>query len=199
MSLQIKQSPFFWSKLMKNIGVTLFREDILDIPDFNFPEGFRVRNFKPGEGNIWTRIQRAAEPFFEIEDNLFKKQFGEHLDQLPDRSFFVITEDGHEVGSITAWWYNNWRDKDWGLIHWVAVHPDYQGRGICKAMMTVAMNRLKQDHDRAMLNTSTGRVAAIKVYLDFGFKPDMQKDNSREAWSNFYSVLPHPALKEYDL
>lgn len=181
---------------MKNIGVTMIRETMEDIPDIPFPEGFGVRNYRPGEGHIWTRIQRAAEPFFEIEDNLFEREFGNYLKEMEDRSFFIITEDGEEVGTITAWWNSDWQGKDWGLIHWIAIHPNYQGRGLAKPAMTVAMKRLKQSHHRCLLNTSTGRIVAIKVYLDFSFYPYLERDNSQEAWSEVASVLKHPILKK---
>jgi len=182
---------------MKNIGVRMLREHMENIPDVPFPEGFSVRTFRPGEGHIWTRIQQAAEPFFEIKDDLFHREFGENLPVMEDRSFFVITDDGEEVGTITAWWNSNLRNEEWGLIHWVAVHPDYQGRGLAKPAMTVAMKRLKQSHERAMLSTSSGRIIAIKVYLDFGFCPDLEAENSQEAWSEVASVLAHKTLKEY--
>ena len=182
---------------MKNIGVTMIRENMENIPKIPFPEGFDFRNYRPGEGHIWTRIQKAAEPFFGIGDDLFNREFGNNLKELEDRSFFVITESGEEVGTITAWWNPDWRGKEWGLIHWVAIHPDYQGRGLAKPAMTVAMERLKRSHKRAHLNTSTGRIAAIKVYLDFGFHPDFEKENSQEAWSELASILKHPTLGEY--
>ena len=66
-------------------------------------------------------------------------------------------------------------------------------------MMTVAMERLKQSHERCFLGTSTGRIAAIKVYLDFGFTPDLSVENSREAWTEVASVLEHPILEEFKL
>ena len=182
---------------MKNIDVRMIREHMENIPDIPFPEGFSARNLRPGEGHIWTRIQRAAETFFEIRDDLFQREFGKNLPALENRSFFVITDDGEEVGAITAWWIPHWRGKEWGMIHWVAVHPDYQGRGLAKPAMTVAMKRLKQSHDRAMLGTSTGRIVAIKVYLDFGFRPDLEANKSQEAWKEVASVLSHPTLEEY--
>ena len=78
-----------------------------------------------------------------FKDDLFQREFGKNLPALEDRSFFVITDDGEEIGSITAWWRPDWRGKEWGMIHWVAIHPDYQGRGLAKPAMTVAMKRLK--------------------------------------------------------
>jgi GNAT superfamily N-acetyltransferase len=180
---------------MKNYSVKMIREHIDNIPNIPVPEGFSIRNYCPGEGHIWTRIQRAAEPFLEIEDDLFDREFGHNLKAMEDRSFFLVADEGKEIGAITAWWNPDWKDGEWGQIHWVAVHPDYQGRGLSKPMMSVAMKRLKQFHDRCFLGTSTRRIVAIKVYLDFGFYPDLESENSREAWVEVASVLEHPILK----
>jgi GNAT superfamily N-acetyltransferase len=182
---------------MQDIGITMIREHMENIPEITFPEGFGIRNYRPGEGHIWMRIQRAAEKFIKVEDDLFDQEFGRNLKELEDRSFFVVTDDGEEVGTITAWWSPDWRGKEWGLIHWLAIHPDYQGRGLSKPAMTVAMERLRQSHDRAFLSTSTGRIIAVKVYLDFGFYPDLEAENSQAAWEAVASVLAHPVLKEY--
>jgi len=59
------------------------------------------------------------------------------------------------------------------------------------------MKRLKQSHERCLLNTATGRIAAVKVYLDFGFYPDLERENSQEAWEEVASILEHPILREY--
>jgi RimJ/RimL family protein N-acetyltransferase len=184
---------------MENHSVTMVRENMNDIPEIPFPEGYGIRYFRSGEGYIWTRIQKAAEPFFSIEDSLFNREFGDHLNEMPDRSFFVINNKEEEIGTITAWWKNNWKGKDWGMIHWVAIHPQHQRRGLAKSAMSVAMKRLKRSHDRCMLNTSTGRIAAIKVYLDFGFQPYIDSEEKHKAWRQLASVLEHPTLKKMQL
>jgi GNAT superfamily N-acetyltransferase len=179
---------------VKNLNVIMVRDTMDDIPAYPFPKGFNIRRYRQGEGNIWTRIQRAAEPFGEINDDLFQCEFGRDIDSLEDRSFFLITELGNEIGTITSWWQPNWKNSEWGQIHWVAIHPDFHGRGLAKPMMSVAMKRLQQSHIRSFLRTSTGRIAAIKVYLDFGFLPDMDAENSQEAWQEVASHIKHPSL-----
>ncbi|NKB70599.1 MAG: GNAT family N-acetyltransferase [Candidatus Latescibacteria bacterium] len=184
---------------MENHSVTMLRPHMDEIPQIPFPAGYSTRLYRPGEGRLWTAIQRAAEKLFPIEDDLFDNQFKRDYAALEDRSFFIIDGDQRTVGTITAWWEPDWRDGDWGQIHWVAIHPQYQGKGLAKPAMTVAMNRLAQSHKRAFLGTSSGRPAALKVYLDFGFVPDLSKPDSREAWAYIKSVLPHPALAAHDL
>ena len=166
------------------------RENMENIPQFAIPDGFAIRNYRRNEGHIWTRIQRAAEPYIDIDDGLFMREFKRDLSAMEDRSFYLTTDTGEEIGTITAWW----QAEGWGQIHWVAICPAYQGRGLSKPMMSVAMERLKQSHDRCFLDTSTRRIPAIKRYLDFGFIPDGSRENSREAWREVASVLEHPLL-----
>ena len=93
-------------------------------------------------------------------------------------------------------------NEDWGRIHWVCIVPQHQRKGLCRPMMTAAMNRLKAlGHERAILGTQTPRLVAIKVYLDFGFVPDLGDDapgaaggESRRAWRLVKQELSHPGL-----
>ena len=175
----------------------MIRENMENIPNFPIPDGFAIRNYRRNEGHIWTRIVKAAEPYIDIDDGLFDREFGHHLSVMADRSFYLTTDTGEEIGTTTAWW----QDVDgevWGQIHWVAVHPDYQGQGLSKPLMSVAMARLKQSHERCFLGTSTGRIPAVKVYLDFGFIPDLSHENAQEAWTEVASVLEHPLLTRFE-
>lgn len=184
--------------IMKNYSVRMIRENMDNIPQFPIPEGYTIRNYRPNEEHIWTRILKSAEPYMEIDDGLFDREFGQNLSVMEDRSFYLTTDAGEEIGTTTAWWQDI-NGEVWGQIHWVAIHPDYQGHGLSKPMMTVAMERLKQSHERCFLGTSTGRIAAIKVYLDFGFTPDLSVENSREVWTEVASVLEHPILEAFKL
>jgi GNAT superfamily N-acetyltransferase len=163
------------------------------------PPGYRFRSYQPGDDVAWTALHLAAEPYVQVTPELWIRQFSRDEDALADRMFFLETLDGQVVGSITAWW-----DKDRhnpaerGRIHWVVVHPAHQRRGLSKPMMTRAMQRLAESHPSAMLDTSTGRIWAIKVYLDFGFYPDPRqlaaKPEVLVAWQAVQAQLRHPLL-----
>jgi hypothetical protein len=62
-------------------------------------------------------------------------------------------------------------------------------------MLAHALKQMAQWHDRAFLGTQTKRLAAIKIYLDFGFVPDMRYPGAEEAWREVRANLDHPVLR----
>lgn len=185
----------------KNVEVTMVRDNFTDVPQVELPAGYRFRMYHEGDDQTWTDLHLAAEPFVNVTPELFEKQFAPGMDLLSQRMFFIETDDGVPAGSITAWWEKE-RDRpgERGRIHWVVVHPDHQGKRISKAMMTLAMARLSDYYDQAMLGTSSGRPIAIKVYLDFGFRPDENESTNEEivqAWRELNEQLHHPTLDSY--
>ena len=166
----------------ENLSVGMYRPHMRDIPQFSFPDGYGVRALRPEDGPVWTDAQRDAEHWLEITDDLFQSEFGFDLEALAWRSFFIVNAQGAAVGAISAWYDRDIRGLDYGRIHWVCLRPAYRGLGLIKPAMTHAMNVLAQWHERAYLGTSTARVPAIKVYLDFGFLPDMALPGAEKAW-----------------
>ena len=182
--------------------VKMVREHLEDIPCHTLPSGYKFRTYRNGDAAVWTALHVAAEPFFNIAPELFMQQFGEGIELLPSRMFFVETTEGQPVGSITAWWeIDRYSPGERGRIHWVVVHPEHQGQGIAKAMMTKALHAMRVSHDRAMLTTSAGRPIAVKIYLDFGFRPDPgELENTEYAglWEQVLAKLEYPTWQELD-
>ncbi len=187
-----------------NVSVHMVRDDIADFPIYELPHGYRFRTYREGDHVTWTDLHMAGDPYIKVKDvpELFWRDFGNDLDALPDRMYFVETDEGEAVGTITAWW-DRVRDNpgEAGRIHWVLVHPTHQGRGLSKPMMTRAMQRLAESHPSALLGTSTGRIWALKVYLDFGFHPDPEEMAAKpevvEGWRAVQARLNHPLLAQY--
>ncbi len=182
-----------------DVHVNMARDSLAGIPVHTLPAGYRLRTYRPGDEEVWTAIQRAAETFFEIKDDLFERQFGGNRAALPGRMFFVETEAGRTVASASAWWeHDQNHPDDRGRVHWVVVHPEHQRRGLTKPLLTQVMRRLAQEHTRAMLGTSTARLWAVKCYLDFGFYPEpaeLADPKILDAWRSVQDVLRHPALE----
>lgn len=179
--------------------VYMVRPHLRDIPVVPLPPGFRIRTMRPDDGALWTDIWRDAEPFMEIGRDLFQEQFGHDLRALTWRGFIVEDERGVGVATITAWYHRTFKGEDYGMIHWVAVRRAYWGRGLGKAMLSHALRQMAQWHKQAFLGTQTKRLAAIKLYLDFGFMPDLENDGAQEAWREVKTNLHHPVLERLDL
>lgn len=181
---------------MEFIQVVMVRPDLADLPQHELPAGYALRLYRPGDKRSWLRIQRRAERFLDITGKTFDANFGDDLPAMEKRSFFLVSPDGRDIGTTTAWYDRNYAGKAWGRVHWVAIVPEFQGRGLAKPMLSAVMNRMKAlGHRRAVLGTQTPRLPAIKVYLDFGFRPDMTTADADRAWRLVRERLPHPALK----
>lgn len=177
------------------IDITMVRPNLDDIPQYELPDGFSIRTMRPDDVGLWNDIWRDAEPFFTVDEHLFENQFGHDQQATQWRTFIVEDERGVAVGTTSAWYNRNFKGEDYGQIHWVAVRQAYWGRGLGKAMMTHALNEMAKWHDRAFLGTQTKRIPAIKVYLDFGFVPDLERPGAVVAWQQVKEQLNHPVLE----
>jgi len=177
------------------VAVTMIREHLRDLPRWLLPEGFCLRAFRTGDRRTWMDLQRRSEPNITITDRHFDHDLGTNLPAMTRRCLFLVSPDGEDIGTITAWYLRSFHGQRWGRIHWVAIVPECRGRGLAKGMMTAAMNRLRElGHRRAMLVTHTVRTVAIRTYLNFGFIPDLSLPGAIEAWQSVRRELAHPAL-----
>jgi GNAT superfamily N-acetyltransferase len=166
--------------------IVMVRQNLEGTPDFPCPAGFSLRWFQPGDRENWLRIHLAADCLQPISEALFAEQFGSHADLLPQRQCYLLAPDGQPIGTASAWFNDDFENRRFGRVHWVAVVPGYQGRGLAKPLMSTICHRLRElGHDCAYLTTSTARLAAIKLYLRFGFMPLIKTLADVEAWKAF--------------
>ncbi|MGC9349475.1 MAG: GNAT family N-acetyltransferase [Anaerolineae bacterium] len=178
--------------------VMMVRPHLDRIPHVPFPEGFTIRPMRLDEAGLWTDIWRDAEEFSDFGPDVFHRQFGQDLPAMQWRSFIVENERGVAVATITVWYDRTFKGEDYGQIHWVAVRRSVWGKGIGKAMLSYALEQMAQWHDRAFLGTQTKRLAAIKIYLDFGFVPDLEPPGAVKAWREVKENLDHPVLNRIE-
>jgi GNAT superfamily N-acetyltransferase len=167
-----------------NLPVQMVRPDLRGLPTYPLPSGFSMCPFRPGDETPWVHVIRASETFFEVKDSLFGEQFGADLPGAMKRVLFVVDEATGSPVATTAAWYGEGEYAGWGRVHWVAVLPEYQARGLGRGMISHTLALLSGlGHERAYLKTSTGRTAAIKLYLRCGFVPDLTADDgAMDAW-----------------
>ena len=183
------------SNKLASHSINMIRPHMRMIPKVAFPPGFGIRPMKLDEAALWTDIERAAEGSPNgVPDDLFHREFGHDQQAIPQRCFIIVNETGDGVGTISAWYDPDFRGQDYGRIHWVAVRRTYQQRGLGKAGLSFALHRLAEWHERSYLITQTHRLPAIKLYLNFGFLPDLVPEGAIEHWRQVQSQLEHPSL-----
>ncbi len=183
----------------KNIEFCMVRTDLLKIPQFHLPEGYRMRTYEPGDEHNWVKIQQVSDQINQVDLAEFYRTFGSNLNAMEDLCFFLENEKGRGIGTSTAWYQKDFLGSPWGRVHWVAIIPDYQGQGLSKPLLTQTMNRLADAHDKCYLVTSSLRIPAIHVYLKYGFRPFVKSEECEEGWAQVRRYLSHPMLDEAPL
>ena len=164
--------------------IFMVRDNLDNVPEFDLPKSFYIRGYHKGDEENWFKIYKAADQYNKIYSSMFKEYFGADEAKLARRQFYVCNEKDEAIATATAWYNDDYHGTHIGRIHWVAVHPDYQGFGLAKPLLSSVMERLKQrGHQKCYLRTLNVRTPAIKLYLSYGLKPDIHNDNDRILWN----------------
>jgi len=173
------------------------RSHLSNLPEFELPAGYKMRFFKPGEENVWAKVETAVDEFPDEIAALehFEKEFGPHRDEMTRRCLFLEDQDGKVIGTTTAWYGQLEGEEDTtGRIHWVAILPEYQGKKLSKPLLSNAMQVLANYHDSAFLTSQTTSYQAINLYLDFGFEPYLTNETDCAAWTLLEEILNRKIL-----
>jgi GNAT superfamily N-acetyltransferase len=163
--------------------IKMARSDLEYIPEHELPAGYSIRWYEPGDEEHWLRIQSLADDDHEIHLGVFRKYFGSDEKVLRQRQCYLLAPDRMPVGSATAWFDDNFEGCHWGKLHWVAIVPEFQGRGLAKPLMTAVCRRLRElGHERVYLTTATTRIPAIRLYRQFGFTPLIRDKAEAALW-----------------
>jgi len=156
-----------------------------NIPDKAAPEGFFIRNWTPGEEEIWVEICKFGllGPDATINEWNGAILGRQTLDPHTDTFFVCRSSDGTPVATITGYV----REDGVGDIHMVACREDARGHGIGEYMLSHAMRKLKADlpgnGHRVELTTDDWRIPAIVGYLRGGFHPVEYDEGMFDRWT----------------
>jgi GNAT superfamily N-acetyltransferase len=174
------------------INVRMIRENLDDIPEYDLPDGYSIQWYQPGYEKHWQAVQSLADEYNRVTPNLFEEQFGTDIQLLSERQCFLCDSEENIIGTATAW-LDGHSEKSPGRIHWLAIIPQQQGRGLAKPLLTIICKRLKKlDHSRTYLTTQTVRIPAINLYAKFGFAPVIDSGRDREIWEKLRKYVKYP-------
>ncbi len=167
--------------------VMMVRNELGNLPVYSLPFVFQIKAFMEGDQDTWVKIHQITEDYHSINHELYYREFGTDLQKLSDRQFFVCDQKGRAVGTATAWEDNEIIGQGFGRIHWVAVLPEFQGRGLAKALTSEVCQRFqKLGYNKALVTTENFRLNAIHIYRKFGFEPFPRNETEKQFWE-FYS------------
>ena len=182
---------------LENLPISMLQANLDHTPQFPLPTPFSLRGYQPGDEANWVNIHLKADKYSDISNQLFFKEFGEDSALLAERQFYLCHETGAAIGTASAWFNPNYNEQAFGKVHWVALDPAYQGQGLAKPLLTAVCNRLRAlGHQQTYLHTSTARIPAINLYLNFGFIPEIRHQEDIRAWQVVKTVITHPALSD---
>ena len=187
------------------IAVVMVREDGKNAHAYHLPEGYHFAPFTPADEEKWIRLQFEVTHVESLQQGkrIFREEFLQAPEDVPcedcpgyadvgKRTVQVKDAAGELVGVATLWMGDTFGEV-WQRVHWVAVHPDHQGKGLAKCMVA----RMLQLHEELGCNTpiyltsQTKSYRAVRIYKQLGFAPYMgekpanwpfQSDISKESF-----------------
>ncbi len=148
----------------------LFERSLDVLPDVLLPTGFSVHNVE----SIDAGRQRADVAYnaFQYRANWDSywadyAQFMRSAVYDGKRDLLVRYADGRGASASTLWFDPI---NAVGLFEPVCTHPDFQGRGLAKVVMTEGMRRMQSaGMRRAIVGFDPSNVAALALYSSLGF------------------------------
>lgn len=167
---------------------------------FPLPAPYKFRTYRKGDERTWYGVWDDADSEHHgATPETFGRDFGSDEGALPKRMFFIDDASGKAVATATAW-YPEDRAEGVGLVHWVAVVKAAQGKGLSKPLVAKVLERLSElGYRSARLATQPYRLRAIKVYLDFGFLPEIKSEDDRALWREVRDNMPGTVLDGMEL
>ena len=188
---------------IRYVHLTMERADLENIPHYDLPDGYRFVFYQPGDRDHWIAIEQSAKELhsFEQGTEVWQQYYGGVEDTLHNRMLFIENEQGEKVATATAYYDANGElPPERGQVHWVAVRRDHQGKGLARPLIAQTLKVMKErGHTEAILHTQTTTWVAVRLYLQFGFRPMAENAvSSRDGWRIIRALTGHPALDDFD-
>jgi GNAT superfamily N-acetyltransferase len=134
------------------------------------PSGILIRPYQPGEASyvscLHMRLYESQYNFRGIFEHYVLKGLADFTGNPEGGCLWTALNEKEIVGSIAI----VRAGEDAAQLRWFIVHEDYQGQGIGKALMNVAMNFVREkEYHRVFLWTIQTLEAARSLYGQYGF------------------------------
>jgi len=149
------------------------------------PTGYTLRAYREGDlGPLASVLRRAFD-----DETWTPERARTALVDAPDvRQIFAIDWQGTLAATASARLKSEYPGS--GYVHWVAVDPAHQGRGLGYAVSLAVLHAFVDLGCRdAVLKTDDPRLAAIRTYWRLGFRPEHQHETHPARWAEVEAKL----------
>lgn len=148
----------------------LFERTLDELPIIRLPKGFTVQGVRnPADGRLRAHVTHGA---FSPNDDweTYAEEYAQFIGSVVydgEHDLFVRSPDGRGASACTIWFDTV---NGVGKFEPVGTHPDFQGQGLGKAVMTEGLRRMKAaGMRRAVVGFDPNNVAALALYTSMGF------------------------------
>lgn len=161
----------------------MVRDHLRDILEYPLPEGYQMYGMRQDDIGLWVDVQKDAEPYIKtIDHQVYYSTFGGDLQSIGSRCFLLQDDRGCAIGTAGAWYRTDEKGLEYGQVHWVAIRKAHQGKGLGNVIMTQILTALAPNYERAFLETQSKRINALRLYLKFGFRPQIVDEEGQIGW-----------------
>ncbi len=179
-----RRLPSMEHKPRESITIYMVREGLGRVGPPAPPAPYEITWYQVGDERDWVRIHvESYGGTQQITPRTYVEQFGVDPIELARRQCYLRGPDGKAVATATAWLNDDFPGKRYGRVHWVAVAPEAQGKGLGRTVVLAALCRMRElGYDGAYLTTESYRARAVNLYLSVGFRPYLRAVEDERSW-----------------
>jgi ribosomal protein S18 acetylase RimI-like enzyme len=133
------------------------------------PAGYSIRNCMPDELDIWKKMpfddDELAQEYDGFMSDYFTTTYGGKEELFFAKTLFVCDRQNRPIATCLIWKAYD----EFNTIQWFKVLQEYEGQGIGRALLSIAMQQLEMCDYPVYLHTQPSSFRAIKLYSDFEF------------------------------
>ncbi|MDF2787809.1 MAG: family N-acetyltransferase [Neobacillus sp.] len=147
---------------------------VLDVPEFELPEGYELRPFRPGQDEEhWLKVRNAAFSTLKGSETPLTTEGVKKLstdDDYLEGGMMILFDQEKPVGVIRGA-DDEYDDAPIMNIGPVAILPEYQGRGLGSSLLRASLRFAKEKgYKRTILSVNGENERAQALYIQEGFK-----------------------------
>lgn len=158
--------------------------------------GYEFRMYQNGDEQKWAQLEYEIGDFDSVEEakQYFISTYCSKKDfDITKRCVFAVNGKNEIVGSCIAW-KDLRNDTLVASLHWLVVSPQYQGKGIGKALCRKVMQIFfENDEFPVYIHTQPWSYKAIILYVRQGFK--IQKADTFSRYENQFELAMNTLRK----